>query len=174
LELAKKFPQMDFHIVGGNENDIQMWQSGHIDENVHFHGHVSPHDTWRYRNAFDIFLAPYQKSVSVAGGEGNTVRFMSPLKIFEYMSAKKTIIVSDLPVLREVLDNESAIFVKPDDISQWTDALQSTLDDSLRKKLSQNAYEKFIHNYTWDKRARMVLNAIDIKDSTTNSSNIEP
>jgi glycosyltransferase involved in cell wall biosynthesis len=38
-------------------------------------------------------------------GKGNTVGWISPLKIFEYIAAKRPIIASDLPVLREILTN---------------------------------------------------------------------
>jgi len=44
----------------------------------------------RTANSCGVLLAPYQKEVAVGGGSGNTVDFMSPLKVFEYMSNKKS------------------------------------------------------------------------------------
>ena len=35
-----------------------------------------------------------------------TSKWMSPLKLFEYMQAKKPIITSDLPAINEILTND--------------------------------------------------------------------
>ena len=39
-----------------------------------------------YRNAFDVLVAPYRREVQGLGGATNLADWMSPLKIFEYMS----------------------------------------------------------------------------------------
>ena len=46
-----------------------------------------------------ILLAPYQKDTIVPGG-AITSDWMSPLKIFEYMSSKRPLISSNLEVLK--------------------------------------------------------------------------
>ena len=59
---------------------------------------------------FDILIAPYQEKVYVHGStlenfEKNaleTSKFMSPLKIFEYIATKKPIITSDMPVFKRI------------------------------------------------------------------------
>ncbi len=38
------------------------------------------------------------------------------MKMFEYMAAKKAIVSSDLPVIREVLNEDNSILVEPDNI----------------------------------------------------------
>jgi len=45
------------------------------------------------------------------------------LKCFNIMAQKKPIIASDLPVLREVLNNNNAILIPPDDIDAWVKAI---------------------------------------------------
>ena len=57
--------------------------------------------------------------------DSDTGKFMSPLKIFEYMSHKKAIIASDLPVIREVLNERNSVLVKSDDINLWINVLKS-------------------------------------------------
>jgi glycosyltransferase involved in cell wall biosynthesis len=108
-------------------------------------------------NSCDVLLAAYQSRVAVMGGGGDTSKFMSPLKIFEYMSCKKAIIASDLPVLREVLNESNAILVTPDDIKAWITAIRMTENDTLRKQLGEAAYNTFLRNYTWDIRATKVI-----------------
>ncbi|WP_265820657.1 glycosyltransferase family 4 protein [Geovibrio ferrireducens] len=161
VECAQRISRADFHIVGGNENDLQYWKS-YSDKlglaNIFFYGHVSPAEAQKYRNSVDVLAAPYQKDVAVFGGKGNTSEWMSPLKIFEYMASKKPIICSDLPVLREVLNEGNSLLVKCDSIGEWVEAISLLKDEQLREKLAAKAYDDFSEHYTWLKRAESVLN----------------
>ena len=157
LEVAKNLKDIEFHIVGGNLDDINYWKSQIQSDNIIFHGFVTPKLVPSYRNECDILVAPYQKEVAVSGGKGNTSDFMSPLKIFEYMSSKKAIICSDLPVLREILNEDNSVLVKCDDISDWRKAIEVLQDDSLRLQIANRAYEDFIKKYTWKIRAKNVI-----------------
>ena len=140
--LAKLYPKILFHIIGGNDKDVKYWKIKSINvKNIIFHGFMSPPNAESYRLGFDILLAPYQKDLSIAGGGKSTSSFMSPLKIFEYMSASKPMIVSDLPVLREVLkDRYNALLVKPNSVLEWENALKTLIQNKeLRLILGQNA-----------------------------------
>lgn len=156
-ELSKLLPDYIFLIFGGNAEDIEKWKNKTKEQkNIIFYGFVEPAKVYKYRNSCDILLAPYQKEVKIASGN-DTSAYMSPLKIFEYMSSKKPIICSDLPVLREVLNENNAILVKSDDITAWQNAIKKLKDSSLRMTIAENAYNDFINNYTWLKRANYIL-----------------
>ena len=105
----------------------------------------------------DILLAPYQQNLQIANKGENTSGFMSPLKIFEYMAAKKAIICSDLPVLREVLNDSNAILVSPLKIQEWIAAIEKLMDDRIRARFAASAYDDVKKNYTWNKRAHNIL-----------------
>ncbi|HEY9706263.1 MAG TPA: hypothetical protein V6C58_27750, partial [Allocoleopsis sp.] len=84
IDMAKECAFANFHIIGGTESDIQYWkQKASTVQNIIFHGYISPNSTSYYREKFDILVAPYEKDVSIAGNKFSTVRWMSPLKIFE-------------------------------------------------------------------------------------------
>lgn len=87
---------------------------------------------------------------------------MSPLKLFEYMSAKKAIVCSDLPVLREILqDGSTALLVSPLDLNAWKAALLRIRDEpGLRQAIATEAHRKFLQSHTWSKRAETVLEGI--------------
>ena len=78
------------------------------------------------------------------------------MKIFEYMAAAKPIIASDLPVLREVLNDSNAILVDPEDIDAWRDAL-AALRDAETQGSGRKAHEQLLRSYTWQARASRVL-----------------
>ena len=60
----------------------------------------------------DILLMPYSKIVTSTGNIGNIAKFMSPMKMFDYLGASKILISADIPVLREVLiSNYNSILI---------------------------------------------------------------
>lgn len=162
---AKNLPDYEFHIVGGNADDLLFWQaeiSG--TRNIIFHGQVPPSEIPGYLASFDILLSPYQRKVAVSSGSGvassgNTASWMSPLKIFEYMASGKPIICSDLPVLKEVLRNQdNCLLCPPDDIQAWTSAINKLAEDKqLSDRLAENAFHDLKENYTWDARVKNIF-----------------
>lgn len=162
-QMARQSPWADFHIVGGTATDIQTCRESVSDlQNFFVHGFMSPAEAERYRVACDVLLAPYQESVSVSGNKGNTVKWMSPLKIFEYMAAGKAIICSDIPVLREVLlDRQNALLCPPQDLAGWISALEALRDDpELRLSLGRTALANFEERYSWHSRAANIIHSI--------------
>ncbi len=156
-QLAQEFPSIDFHIAGGTEEDLLLWQKKLRIENLFFHGFVQPNKIDDWRSMCDILLAPYQKNLQISDKGENTSSFMSPLKIFEYMAAGKAIISSDLPVLKEVLNDSNAILVSPTNIGEWIVAIEKLQDDRTRSKLAVTAYNDLKNNYTWKTRAQDIL-----------------
>jgi glycosyltransferase involved in cell wall biosynthesis len=157
---AALMPNVEFHLVGGTDQDVKAWKGKFIDtKNLYFHGHVRPAEVSAYLNSFDILLAPYQEKVAVSGGGGDTSKWMSPLKIFEYMASGKPMIVSDLPVLREVLTHgENSLLCQPSDVEEWAKAIRALINDPLSaRKISDRALGDFESRYSWKARAEYIL-----------------
>ncbi len=164
IECAKRMKEITFHIVGGTSKDINYWKSYIKDLglfNIFLYGFVTPKETVRYRNSFDILLAPYAKKVSVygVGDQGDTSQFMSPLKIFEYMSHKKAIIASDLPVIREVLNSDNSMLIKPENINDLVNSISFLKNKENRKKIANKALNDF-EKYSWKNRAIKLMSII--------------
>lgn len=165
LKTAQICPELTFHIVGGNQKAIEQYKNNYdISENVIFHGHQPHAKLHEFYNKFDAVLSPYQKKVAVHGNAGDTSAFMSPLKIFEYMSWGFPILCSDMPVLKEVLKHEhNALLLKPDDANAWAEALITLKEnDKLKKKISMNARQDFCEKHSWHSRAKHILNEASV------------
>ena len=161
-ELAKRLADVDFHVVGGQPTDIaRVQQSAVLAPNLHLHGFRPHRDAGGFRTNCDVLIAPYQTEVGTRGGL-DTSHWMSPLKIFEYMAAGKPIVCSDLPVLREVLEHQrTALMVPPDDIDAWASAIRLLgQNPNLRRRLGAAALQELRERYTWQQRARDVLQGI--------------
>lgn len=159
LEVATLLPQFEFHIVGGSKNQINEIKKNISLDNVFFHGFVNPEKIYFYMDQFDVMLAPYQSRVIVGSGTLDISKWMSPLKLFEYMGGGKPIIASDLPVLKEVIkENENALLADPKNPNDWVEKINMLhADIDLRCHLGINAQKDLINNYSWDKRSKLVL-----------------
>jgi len=160
--VAPLMRHVDFHIIGGLERDIRRWRQRIGGNNVIFHGFVPQGDLSEYIAGLDVCLLPNQYKVKAYGEssgrrENDIAKFTSPLKMFDYMAHGKVIIASDLSVLREVLTEELALFVTPDDFSGWIVAIDTLQDATLREKLGKECKNKFLSEYTWATRAQRVL-----------------
>ena len=161
IDAAHKLNSFDFHIFGGLNSDINRYKSQQLSSNIYFHGFKQQKDLPFLRSKCDILLMPYQKKLSLYKSDKSTAKWMSPMKLFEYMSSKKAIISSHIPVLREILNDQNSILVEPDDLSAWINAILSLSDNKFREKLACNAYRDFVHKYTWDTRAKNILNNLE-------------
>lgn len=157
IQMASERPDIGFHVFGADASDLT--EELKAPSNLLFYGFVSPSEVHLYRNVCDVLLAPYQAEVYVSGKAAySTSAYMSPLKIFEYMSARKAIIASDLPALREVLDRDTALLVSYNKAGEWLQALDRLhKNGDMREKLGKSAYNKFLKTYTWHRRAAVIL-----------------
>jgi glycosyltransferase involved in cell wall biosynthesis len=157
--LAKSNSDCAFVVYGGNEADIQSYKDKNINKNLFFMGYISPKVVHKAMAMMDILLMPYQKSVSIGLKGVDTSKWMSPMKLFEYLSVGVPIISSDIPVLKEILiGDKNCLLVEPDVINGWSDALQRIISDpELGEVLGSNAYNLYKNKYTWKYRANGML-----------------
>ena len=152
---------IEIHIIGGLEKDIKFWKSKINSKNIFFYGFIPHNEVSSYINALDVCLLPNQKIVFAHGAESskefmNISDFTSPLKLFEYMSHRKPIIASDLPVIREVLNEKNSILLKCDDIDLWINSIKNLKNLKNRDLIANQALSDF-YNYSWKNRALLVL-----------------
>jgi len=78
----------------------------------------------------------------------------SPLKLFEYMAARRAIVASDLPAIREVLRHDvNAWLVPAGDAAALAAGIRRLADDSaLRRRLADSARAS-VAEYSWSRRA---------------------
>jgi glycosyltransferase involved in cell wall biosynthesis len=166
--LAESLEDCVVHVVGGNAEVFDSQPEGALPGNLIFHGFVPPGELAPYYGTFDILLMPYQEEVGVASGRSDTARWMSPIKMFEYMATGRAIISSDLPALREILiDGENALLVPPRDGEGWVRAVRRLqADPELRIRLGSRAKRELLESYTWSARARKILAHFELPGPT--------
>jgi len=159
LELAHRFPKIHFLWVGGRDKDVATWRDRIAEErlkNVTLTGFIPNKELPLYLAAGDFLLMPYERCITGSSG-GNSAEICSPMKMFEYMASGRVILSSDLPVIREVLNQENAVFCIPEDIQSWSSTMESLVKDpELRSRLAKQA-QADVRKYTWEQRAKTAL-----------------
>jgi glycosyltransferase involved in cell wall biosynthesis len=152
-------PSIHLCLIGGPRQRAEALRSqwlraGLSADAFHSLGDVPPRDAAGYLAAFDACLLPLPSTTHFA-------RHASPLKLFEYMAAGRAIVASSLPSIAEVLrSGETALLVAPGDASALAHAIISLRDDSDRRERLGAAARQASREFTWDVRARRVLEAI--------------
>jgi len=112
--------------------------------NIIFAGRVSPNEVKEYYSVLDI--CPFPRN------NFEVCRYVPPLKILEAMAMKKSIIVSDVPPLLEIIkNNENGLVCQADSIDSLKDKLLYLIDNiEERNRLAANAYNWVIKNRSLD------------------------
>ena len=158
LALAASLPQVQFVWVGGRPEDIENWKQRVESDNVTFTGFIPNRDLPLYQAAADILLMPYSRSIMGSSGSADSAAVASPMKMFEYMAAGRAIVSSDLPVIREVLNEKNAVFCKAGETGDWRLVIESLLNDDRRRLELGERARGDVQGYTWVARAQQIMN----------------
>ena len=159
VELARRFPEVQFLWVGGKPEDVSAWRERLAEQgvpNITLTGFIENRDLPLYQAAADILLMPYERKVTGSSG-GNTADFASPMKMFEYMACERAIISSALPAIGEVLNEKNAVLCPPEDVEAWVKAFKDLLDNPEKRQQLARQARLDVEAYTWQKRARRSL-----------------
>lgn len=116
---------------------------------------VSQKEVGKYMRASDVLVMNYPNTEYYRS-------FMSPMKMFEYMASGRPIVTTDLSAIREILDDDSAVFVAPDSNDALEQGILKLLNDgNFGKTIANTALEK-VKSHTWKNRARNIIDFISI------------
>lgn len=156
---------MALALVGGPDDMAetlrQQWRNRGLPDSLFLNaGQVSAERVPLYLSAFNVCAMPFPWTEHFA-------YYASPMKLFEYMASGRAIVASDLPSTAEVVSHEvSALLYPPGDVDALTVAIRRLhTEPALREKLAHQAREDVLAHYTWDARARAILDAVMTHDS---------
>lgn len=152
-EAARELSDIDVCLVGGT-NEQQKWLRETVDipDNVHLIGHVPPGEVPKYLIASDVLVVPNTAERPISA------KYTSPLKVFEYMAAGRPIVATDIPSLREILDEECAYFAAPDSPSSLAGTIDRVFSDPDVERRVTEARER-VKEYSWSARAARISEA---------------
>lgn len=102
--------------------------------------------------AADVLVLPN------SGSKTESARNTSPLKLFAYMASGVPIVASDVPAIREVLADDSAVFVRPDDAHELAEGIRASVEGGGGGK-GEKA-KSLATKYSWGSRAKRILGTL--------------
>ena len=159
--LAQALPEIQFLWIGGRQEDIDHWRNrlqAEAVQNVVLTGFIENSRLPLHLAAAEVLMIPFERRIEGSSG-GNSVDICSPMKLFEYMATGRAILTSELPVIREVLDESNACFAPPEDLLAWKNALSNLFNDPGRMDRLANNARRDAQNYSWKERERKALDA---------------
>jgi glycosyltransferase involved in cell wall biosynthesis len=150
LKAAELLPE-DIHVavIGGEPDEVTSLKKKYA--GVTFLGYHPYREIADNQAAADVLVLPNTAT------DIDSMAYTSPLKLFSYMASDRPIIASDLPSLREVLDDTAAFFFTPDEPAQLAHAIQQAMSDSDIAASKACAAKLLVTNYTWAERVRTIL-----------------
>lgn len=148
-------------IVGpGTAEDIARLKQSALAQGVHGRVRilppVGPSEVWSLYARAKVGVVPLPSDSSVEARS-----FTSPLKLFEMMASGLPVVSTNLPSIREYLENgREALLVPPDDPRALAYGIRRILsEEPLRASLSAAALER-AKEFTWEGRGRRILELI--------------
>jgi len=143
----KTCPEARLVLVGDGERRREMMKQASglgIDHAVKFTGIVPHAEVPRYMAAADIAVVPYPPM--------QQEMWLSPLKLFEYMSSGKAIVASAIGQIMDVIqEGENGLLVPPGDVTAMSNALIKLIQDpALCARLGDRAREQALQKYSWE------------------------
>jgi len=151
---TKADPQIQFYFVGGSQGDVDTYKNNYPQANIHFVGHKAYQEVHFWLKSANILVIPNSGKFKISK------YYTSPMKLFEYLAVRVPIISADLPSLREILDENCALFFEPDNSADLLNKINIALtDEELGQKLVLSGYQKAVR-YSWENRADHLINFI--------------
>ena len=157
LLVAEQLRDVMFVLVGGEAEHVRYWRRYARTRglgNVRFMGFVSNSLIPIYLAAADALVMPYGKERARIMDIEST----SPLKLFEYMAARKPIISTRIPAIQRIIQHGvNGLLTEPGNVKQLTEYVRYALEnEKFAKSLSERAYE-MVKDYDWKKRCQKIL-----------------
>ena len=159
LEVAKKLKEYKFELIG-NRNNISAKDFKAI-KNIRILNYLKYNLVSKKILEADLLLMPYNPNfvgINSKNKTSETSKFMSPLKMFEYLASGVPLISSEIDVLKEILTHRSnCIMVKKYEPQMWIDEIKK-IDKNfrLRKKISKNGLLT-AKKHSWEIRVKKII-----------------
>ena len=164
LEIAKKMKNFKFFLYGDilTMNKALKSQVRKV-KNIHIKNHVPYNQIPKTLNMHDIILMPYKKKVYVRHAKAEVGKFMSPLKLYDYLNSNSLIIASKHDNYKEILKHKTnSILCSSNNINEWVDSIRKYNSLNIFKRKLIKKANFFMIDKNWDTRVSKILNTFNL------------
>ncbi len=159
-KLSKLLPDIDFHLYG-DQKTLGRWARYQFNKNIKFYEYVDYSEIPLILKNYEVALMPFQSKIEARSKNLEISKYISPLKMFDYLAAGKIIIATKLRAYKHILkNNENSFLVSSKDLNTWKVLIRSILKDPKKfRRIKLNA-KNTAKKFSWDNRAQKFNNFI--------------
>ena len=153
---AKRLSQHNFYFIGGAKSDLERFINDYsLVPNIKILGHKPHNQIPKFLMAADILVLPN------SGNDIFSKLYTSPIKLFEYMASGTPIIASDIPSVREVLNDQTCNFFEADNLNSLVNSINLVVNSTDNSKLKAETAKLIVKKFSYTERARKILNFLN-------------
>ncbi|MDP2648515.1 MAG: glycosyltransferase family 4 protein, partial [bacterium] len=154
-DTADKLHGIEMYAVGGTSEEFRAVTGlATIPPALHIAGECAMCDVPMWLAAADVLL------VLGTGKNETSFKYTTPMKVYEYMAAKRPVIASGTLALKSVIGDGEALFYKSDDSADLARAIQQVTQNDTTDIVSRAFHSS--EGHSWKKRAKRVRAFIGI------------
>lgn len=139
-------------IVGGTDTEVAQWRKRFPAREISFFGSVPHARIPEFMAAADVCVLPNSALTK------ESVSFTSPIKLYEYLASGRPVVASDLPSIREIVDDTMVTFVQPDNPRALAQGILETLNNPIAARVrAKIGKDMVLARYGWDARGARIL-----------------
>lgn len=153
LETAALLPEVNFLVVGGWDADVEKYTGQARQQgipNVTFAGFQPNVLLPWYLAAASVLLLPFNATAMRA-------RWVSPLKLFEYMASGTPVIGASIPAIRRYLNEGNSFLYNPEVQGDMAAKIMEALHEPEQALKRGKAAREGSVSYSWDNRVAAIL-----------------
>ena len=163
IDVSKKMPHIKFYLYGKSTPYFER-KKKYFSKNVIFGGYQPYNKIPNLLSKHKVCLMPYARKTFINADNISNEKYISPLKMFDYLSSGKVLVASKLEAYKHLLhDRKNCFLVNPDKAGDWVKTLNQIFKkykDLKRIRLNARNTAKL---YTWNKRAEKIINFVKLK-----------
>ena len=153
FEASKNFDDHTLAVViGGEASQVNSFSKKY--SKVNFLGYKPYKYLPMYQKSADVLIIPNTSKDNISR------LYTSPLKVFSYMASGVPIVASDLPSIREVLNDNNAVLVKPDSPEDLWRGIKKVLEDNTRADIMAKQALLDVAKYSWIERTKTIISSL--------------
>ncbi|MDC1053068.1 glycosyltransferase [Candidatus Pelagibacter sp.] len=158
IKLSKIDQKNDYYVYGGDKEQIRKIKKRNSNNNLFLNSSIPYAKIPEAMLSMDILTMPYKKTIRSAGEVDDISKYTSPLKLFDYLAVGKIIITSDLNVLREVIGDRNAYFIKNyQNVYEWKKNIELVKNNRTKNLVISKNNLNLSKNYDHSKRVKKYL-----------------
>ncbi len=161
-KLSKLLPEIDFHLYG-DQKTLGSRARYQFNRNIKFYEYVDYNKIPLVLKNYEVALMPFQSRIEARSKNLEISKYISPLKMFDYLAAGKIIIATKLKAYRHILkNNENSFLISSKDLNAWKVLIKSIFKNHKKfKRLKLNA-KNTAKKFSWNNRAQKFYDFIKI------------